>query len=58
MAMYDVIAKYIAILTCGTYNMPQWLEKVVAHNVSFVDVSQLNYLITNSYILLVIKYNK
>ena len=37
MAMYDVIAKYIAILTCGTYNMPQWLEKVVAHNVSFVD---------------------
>ena len=33
-----LIAKYSAILTCGTYNMTQWLEKVVAHNVSFVDV--------------------
>ena len=42
MAMYDVIAKYSAILTCGTYNMPQWLEKVVAHNVSFVDISYLD----------------
>ena len=42
MAMYDVIAKYSAILTCGAYNMPQWLEKVVVHNVSFVDISLLD----------------